>query len=553
MTAEEQYKQIIETIKAQVSAPGAENYFPIFNTEIEQHSGIRVTGTFETDDDSATGNLSYVSVLRNADSLDPADGFGFAWRKGDGSQYNIYVVDNNALTDDLFVNENIIMQSTGENSFLKAAKLAIAINTKYNFRMDISQSYAIDIWIWADGSTEPDFNNSSTRTINAGPFELGPRSDGTHFGMSVLGTKGSQWWYGDLQVSTTVGIHTAVLFKLKADPVYFPNNRPATVKYYGYGNDNGTYGLDAYLLTKSGSEWEWVKRGTNTSTSGTLRSNTMIPIAVTMSGIYRDDDNFVNVLVTTPTATNVVSAVDTYYVSLENTIPSGIHTGGKADIYVNDPSKIVVAERTINNTDGKVTLNAANGFYFPIMNIISISISATGEAFTENQDWVLVNNDAGATYSTRENSYISISPSYVFTKVKVIYRYYQNGQSIQTILDSDDYRYSGADNLAKIMPPIIVTINKLDYRGPASELEVKAALKAYINEATDYISISDVLTTVYDLKSTYINTSTVDITYREFDHVRSYTDPATLVDTLTLPTRRAFFIDDKEMTGVTRL
>jgi hypothetical protein len=554
VTANDKYTDIVNTISSKVSAVASDDYFPIVSTLLEQHTGISITGLFKTNDATSEGVMSYITALRNASSMDPSHGLGFAWRKGDGTTFNVYLVDNNPLTDELFVNNNLLVQSSGDNMFLATAKKEILIDTDYKFRLDISQKYAMDLWIWKSTDSDPDFDDSSTRTIYTGPMDVAtsPRSDGTHFGMGVLGTQGYQWWYDDLIISTTVGIHTAVLLRLKADPSLFPDDSIATINVYGYGKDESTYALSAYIKKYVDSTWTWVLSGSNTSTNVSDRNNSLITFNLTLSSVYRDSDNYIDVLLTTPTATNSISSIGLYYAALTNTIASGIHVGGKADIYVNDPTNIVYAERIITNTTGRIWLNSDNGFSLPVHSIVSVSNPDTQEELTENSGWVLVTVDSGNTFSTRESAYITASVDHA--RIKIGYRYHTYGDAIQTKLDSDEFRYSGADNLVKILPPVLISFETLQYKGGISDTELKEKLKDFINTKTESLSLSDVLNFLYDLDITYINTDTLSVTYRESDYLRVWEDPIELTSTaFELGTLQAFYTDEKAMLGITRL
>lgn len=547
-----EYKKFVGEVTARLALPAIENYYPIADQLLTKHSGIQITGTFETDDDTTEGRLSYVTVLRDSEALDPANGYGFAWMKGDGTMFNVYLVDNSPLANDLFISNNFIVNSNGENTWKAAAKATILINTVYNFKLVIGEDYAMSLKIWASGDSEPVTNLAQIGAPNANLAAAGDR-----FGIGVMGTNNSQWWYDDIVINTSFGIHTAVLFRLRARSTDFPTYSKARVYFYGYGADgedpSKIWGATAFMRVYTNSNWNWLEIGTNTATNTTDRARSEISKEFTVDSSTVSSDGFVDLLLTTTSATNTVTDLTAYYVSLESLMPSGIHAGGCADIYINDPSKIVVAEQTINNITGTVELSTANGFLGPLHSIVDVQIAVVGDSFVRNQDWILVSGNTSKAYSTHENPYIVFSPELSNYKVKVIYRYYQTGVAIQGLLESDTYRYSGTSNIQKIMPPVIVRFNNVTFRGSISDVNIRNILKNYVNGLTSStISRTEIINLLYRYGVTYLDLSTLNIGIITADYLRVTEDEVELVSTYTLPALTAFYTDSYEMDGITR-
>jgi len=547
-----QYKDFVAQVTDRLALPAIENYYPMADRPLAKHNGIEITGNFETDDDTTTGRLSYVTVLRDVNTLDPANGYGFAWMKGDGSLYNVYLVDNSPLANDLFISNTFVINENGENTWKAAAKYEILVNTIYSFKMMVGEDYSLSLYIWPANQAQP-----VTPLLNVGAPLGALSSIGDRFGIGVMGTNNCQWWYDDIVITSTVGIHTAVLYRLKARPSNFPVGTSATLNFYGYGIDgdspNQLFGATAFIRTLTSGVWNWVEMGSNTSTNASDRMTTKISKEFTIGPEYISDDEFVDMLTTTTYATTSVTDLTTYYVSLEETIGSGVHVGGCADIYVNDPSKIVVAEQTINNITGIVELSAANGFLGPIHSIIDIQIAMVGDSFIPNQDWVYVPGDISNALSIYEYPYISFNPTLSNYKVKVIYRYYQNGDPIQTLMESDIYRYSGTSNVVKIMPPVFVRFNSIQFRGSITDSSIRKLLKDYVHSLTDTISLNEIINLLYLNGVTYIDIPSLDIGIIETDYLRQAQDEVTLVTTYTKPALSAFFTDNYEMVGIGRI
>lgn len=551
----EMVTQIVNTIKPETAG----NYFPIATATLPEHAGITMTGTFETDDDTTDGKLSYVTVLRDENSLDPSNGYGFAWMKGDGSKYNVYLVDNSAMANDLFINKDNVVNPQGENAWKAAARMVIDASTDvtknvYNYELTVGVDYAMSLKIWKVGTSEP-----VTPTVTCGAPSALPAANGSKVGFGVLGTTNSQWWYGGITVTTSNGIHTATLFQLKAHATDFPNGSDVTVDYYGYGHDgvggSTNWGITAFIRKKVGGVWTWVEIGTNTSTDTTDHELTKISTTFEISSDYRDTAECVYLLATSTYATTEVTEVTTYYVSLTDTTLSGIHTGGCADIYINDTSKILLAENTLNNVSGSIALSKANGFYIPLHSIVQVQTALVGEDLAVNSDWVLESSAGEAyAYSTLEEPKIVFNPALIDFSVRIVYRHYQSGEAIQTLLDSPENRYSGTSNLAKCMPPAIVTINSLDYRGTPSLTTMIGHIKDYVNGAGNIISLDDILNTLYSKGASWIDVVNTDITVTQYDYRRVMWDPVQLETTYTLdPALSRFFADDTSLNGLRRL
>jgi hypothetical protein len=521
------------------------DYWPILHTPLTVHEGISVTGKFLTTDEEQ--RLSYVTVLRQDDTEAAHDGLGFAWSIGDGTKYNVYLTDNNALVEELFLTDNYLIQQTGENSFLATASGVIQADVSYSFRMDIGLTHSIDLWIWP--SSLGVFNPSYPGIIYVARGGFAPRANGTHFGIAVAGTSGAEWYYDDLKINSVSSLHSVALYQLKADPSRFVDGTSATVKHYGYGLDGSTAGLYMYIYNVIADAWEYA--GANTSTSITPSNSTVISKAFTMGNTYRDIDNFINIAVTTPTAGVDVTNITTYYVSLKNTAPVGIHVGGAADVYIYDPEYVVIAEQTAANVDGQINLNGVNGFVGPILNVAKVVVETTGEELIENTDWTLGTNNTGLAYSTRETPYLSIAPEFASLNLIVTYRYYSNGASIQSTLESPEYRFIGTDSLAKIMPPVFIRINNLVYSGALTIERAQELIKDYVIN-TKKVTVSEIVALLMSNGVSYVDTNTIDIEAVEYDHKRDHVVTSSIITTYSVPSFRGLYTDAYEMTGLVK-
>jgi hypothetical protein len=546
-------QSVVSNINAMLETPAAENYSPILHTPLTVHAGISVTGNFKTTD--TNGKLSYVTVLRQGNSVSAADGLGFAWYIADGTIYNVYLVDNNPLIDDIMFTSESMLQNLGENSFLATTSGVINSDTKYSFRLDIGVNYSMDLWIW--DSSYGGFSETTPGIIKVNHGGFTPRSDGDHFGIAVMDTEGSEWYYDELKITSVNSLHTTAMFELKADLGKFPNGTIATVAHHGYGKDGNVPGLNGYIWNNDTEAWEAFGATYDSIQSHTYDETVGPELACLrktfiMSNTYRGTDNFIRIAVTTPTAGLDVSDVTTYYVSLENTQPAGIHIGGKSDIYIYDPTKIALGTRTLASTDGRVNLTPAEGVVLPLMNIAKVIVSATNEELTENADWSLASENVGNAYSTRDIPYLSITTEYLSLDLDITYRYYQDGVHLQTLLDTPANRFIGTDSLAKIMPPAMVNIDNLEYSGPLTITRAYEIIKDYVTSVKTF-TISEIIARLMSAGASYINVATILITVNEYNEKREQTRVASVISSYTVPNMMGMYIDEYSMTGLIKL
>ena len=297
---------IIQEINTLLAAPAVQNYFPILHTPLEYNSGISITGKFTTTDTSNT-QLSYVTVLRNHDTLSPFDGLGFAWKTGPSNEYNVYLVDRDQLDETIPLTSGELFQSLSANHFKTAVLGAINSNTQYSFELDIDSNFALELYIWptADGNldlSDPNLITTSCSAFNPASITSGNVTvSNADFGIAVAGTNGQTWTYSDIQISSTNAVHTIAWFQLKADHVaLFPESSTVTINCYGYGisDDTVTKELDMYIWNLNTNTWELL--GSNTATNITPLDLRRIYSQFQISSTYRDVNDFINIALTTP-------------------------------------------------------------------------------------------------------------------------------------------------------------------------------------------------------------------------------------------------------------
>lgn len=539
------------------------NAHPIFHRAIDSTKGIQITGKFRTTHDTVPSPMSYITVRRRADKAVCSDGIGLAWRTGtiaDGN-YNVYLVDNNVLTDDMPIRQNGMILEENINTFLAYGITNIEPDEEYKFGLEIDSTWGMRACVYSGSIVaSPDFDNAYDAvsyptgyilSIGARLDGYEPQASGTHFGISVMGTENSDWIYDDIRITSIVQGHAASLFKLYANPSYFSENKGAQLTMVGGGHGSPTIsGITWYLWNNDSSAWE-----TLVSYSGSLTATHTYDL-VTMSG-YIDNQNYVNLMVMTDDAADD-GELNIDYVKLSNTPVSGIHTGNMTDIYIHAPGAISRTTANLTGITGNtVELDSLN---HPIYEIESVYYTAGGPIFGElirdsvstTGRYTLQNSDPNSTYSIYEDLSLSVPED---ASISIVYTYYTEGPVVQAFLEHEDNRLPNSDILAKIAPPAIISINNLDYRGTIEAEDLKTKLATWINQLVrSSFEISDMIAYMYSEGVTYINLDTMNITVTVYDNEHNITVSNQEISTsYTISEPNTFYTDSLKLIGITKL
>ncbi|MBC8548170.1 MAG: hypothetical protein H8D23_00830 [Candidatus Brocadiales bacterium] len=552
-TTSAQVQGIVDSIASVMAEQN--NMSPVFTTPIDQHTGIQIEGQFKTNDSTDEGKMSYITVRRSENIAVPFDGYGIGWRKGDGTKYNVYIVDNDALNSDVFINEEQMWDQTGgTNQFLMAAAKEILVDTWYKYVIKIYDKNGMDVWI----DTVDTFDDSllaGDRTIYRGqtypPYIA--QSAGDHFGFGVIETANSEWWYSPVKITSIVETYPMHLFRLKTKDADFIDGDPFTLTYYGVGWGDTVNSLKWFVRNQNTNAWDLCGTGTADTTSTNAEMKQVK--ALTDIATYRDSEDYVNVLATPYNYEDDEHLLRSYYVSATNTLLSGIHRGNMTDIYINDKTKITTDTQSVTMASQELTLRTNSAFSFPIVDIIGVSRTATGVAFVENVDYSIERPSPGLSFSAQDNIKIVFgSAGIVGISINILYRYYSDGVSVQALLDSDEYRYPGTSTLGKIYPQSIVTLSKFNYKGDVTAEVMKLALIDYINGIEDgMLEYSDLVNAAYSAGATYVDLATIAGTVKDQSYDGTYST-ATVTSTYTLSgTLKTFFADNSSMYGINKL
>jgi hypothetical protein len=274
--------------------------------------------------------------------------------------------------------------------------------------------------------------------------------------------------------------------------------------------------------------------------------------------IYRDANDFVNVLATPYNYEDDEHYLRSYYIGATNTLLSGVHLGNMSDIYIEDKTRIAATTQSVVMTSQELVLKTSGLFNLPIVDIIGISRTLTGAAYVENIDYSVERPTEGTAFSTRDDIKIVFSdPGIIGISVDIQYRYYQDGQSVQDLLESDQYRYLGTDNLAKIKPLSIVSISNMDYKGPVAPEVVRGALITHINNISDgSLELSDLISAAYNAGATFVDLTTFTASVKDQTYLGTYstTSLSATNDTYILTGNlKTFFADSVSIFGLNKL
>lgn len=545
--------QLLKQIQDSTNPEVVYNYYPVFHRYISLNAGIVITGRFKTDSTAADNTMSYITVHRTNGAISPHDGFGIAWKVGDGSTYNVYVVDNNVLQDDVWVGKSMIVQDYGINNFLQAYKIEITSNTWYEFRIEITDDYGINAWIASESSGGVD--KTDPADIQFGEvFNYKPlaSSQGSHFGVSVGGTKNKEWFYSNLGITTLDDNYPIHMFKMYLDSNYFKNGDLITLNYYGVGegiNASGTVennSLRLFLYNHNETAWESIA-GHDNDASGDIQAYVVSGIAPTF--IYNTDyvnSDYIYVLATADTTASVSHKIKTYYIEAVN--GDGVHTGNFTDIYVDSPDRILETSYTGTVSNGVISFQGVG----PIQEIRTVAVESG--PVLEDDEWSVQYVTQGEAFAS--GATIKIIPTVYnesSTSLVITYRYLSDGDSMQSFVESDNFRAPSQNNLIKVMPAYTVEITNFNYNGNVTTSELKTKIKEYINSLTSKtLTISSLISIALNNGVDSVDTSDISINIRYTDlNGRQFVQA--MVNSYTINGMGYFFTTLSDLSGISQL
>lgn len=550
---------LVEEIRGEINRPNAH---PVFQRAIDSSKGIRITGTFKTTYADTPSPMSYITVRRRDNAAVVSDGLGIAWSTGseyDGN-YNLYFVDNNILTDDLPIRKDGFIQEDSINNFLAYGIATIEPNVEYKFGLEIDSTWGMKFCVYSGTlAGGPNFASAFDASTNVSGYRMSigarldghePQASGSHFGIGVLDSKGADWIYDDIHITSLVEGYVASLFKMYASPADFSENEGFRI--YGKGaceGSPGKYGLDWYTWNASSGLWEHMAHNPTASTVAFTYDYSSL-------GKYLDESNFVNVMAIASDSSSE-GTLNMDYIRLSTIQSSGIHTGHMTDIYLHAPGRIAQATNEITGVTGGVAeLDSLN---HPIHEIEAVYYTAGGpvigalerDTVSGLARYVVSNTRPHYTYSTEEDLALQVP---LDANITVVYTYYMDGDVVQNFINNDNYRLPTTDNLAKIAPPASITFNTLQYRGSVEEAQMRTLIKNWVNNLIrEDFEVTDLIAHLYSNGVTYVNLSNLDIAVKEYKMDGSIRYNGSITNTYSVTSPATFYTDENKMIGVTKL
>lgn len=510
-------------------------------------------------------------------------------------KYNVYLVDNDVLQEEVWVGHDQLWdQTSGKNQFLAAGKVWIEDGIDYTIRLKIYETLGFEGWVydnnrpetWNSSTDEPltEINRVLYRGATYPPYlpvsgDKVVRTNGVevveatynHFGIGVAQTRNSEWFVDDLVIRSFIQVFPMHLFKFKIDLSEWSLDDSLTVSYYGVGYDPYLYAEDGAghsstkcVIYKPSADtgdvthgWVEVGSHTNTIDDGVLNIDSL-KITETFSPLsdYVDDELYVNIAVLannsgTDFPDDSSHSLRSYYLKIDNSQPDGLHRGNMIDVYVHDPSNIKTATTVLSVTGNKVNTNTT-AFKGYIVDIAQVREYISKVPFDRNS-YSIVNNDAGKSYAQLANyDIIFDSDDMTGAMVEVEYKYWSQGDLVNTLLTSSDYRYPATDVSVKAMPIYIIHIEKLEYSGGLRADQMKLKLIDYFN-ALDERSFdkSDIVDVLYDNGANYVDLD-MEIHIKSYDTEFVYQSELMDGQTYVIPynTVGAFYTNEDELVGV---
>jgi hypothetical protein len=628
-------KELLTQLETIIESNVEHNPSPVVTKQIDVHKGIKIETTFATTDASDEGSVSYINVLKNNLIMTPHDGYGAAWRKQpeylirldkdeytsesdptlqddidkfedeyklnghdfrgrlSGNRgtihpdakskiwkYNVYIVDNNLLEDEVWVSsEQIWNQASGRDQFLSAGKAWIEQEIEYDLKIEINENMGVKVWIDPDtnqtpitafGPTAPSYVPDANEDITVGA-ETAQRS---HIGFGVTNTHNYEWYYKNLIITPTINVFPGHLFKIDASDFTSTNG----VNYYYSGTataeatvdqTSGNSALQLAIYNFTSESWEVLGTSTvalpgavspyvytNNLISDTISSGNGAGITISALTNYLDN-NFIYFAALPIDYTIDLHELRTYYFEVNDGEYTGVHKGNAVDIYAHDPTNVVTGsvEQIVSSQEIDFNDNAfVNGYIQEILNVSE----AYSNISLDQSEWAVVNaiRERGEAFSKHNRFKIKFnSSSYNGSKMRITYRYWNKGAVVDNYIQDSDVRQPAVDYMLKISPPVTVIIENLNYAGDVTENTMKLKIAEFINSIdSKTLEKSDLVNHMYDEGATYVDLD-MTITLRLVDSDMQTTNINFTSQSYTISSSvvSRYYTHIDELYGVTRL
>ena len=508
---------------------------PTMQHGIGAYQGIKINGSFKTNDDGSDDRPFYMTVCRdsNATTATAYEGFGLAvMPKKSDTLPNVFIVDNDSVDSDYMIVGQRMINPNAIEDFLVAKTVDIQANTLYHYEMrfnapsqsDERNAVSLDAYIWADGQDKPD-----QPTISYGMYvpikarkwgyDGGTLSPVPYdFGFGIGDTQGYQWWFGPVTVTNVSQEYAQMLFKM--DVSKLSQNFSLYVSYSGSGGNAGTEnnGAAVYLYNHATTTWDLFSENDGEA---------LLSTAVEVDKTDYVDNNEIAVLITSKYPHDTTNILPIYSSVTVNNIRlyeyTGIvHTGGKIDVYI----KHAPDSNYKPYTEGVVIVDSpsihylplSNDFIHPIMRVKEVDVldntGAVLSVLSETTDYRFIYGANGTMHSTKENCGIVFNNDVTFDdSLKIVYDYIDDVVDIQSFVESTSEKVLGNDLLIKhkdiYYADISITVDSVDDN-------FEKALREYVYTIESVLDLSDIINLAYKHQATYVSTD-ISVTMTWYD------------------------------------
>lgn len=533
---------------------------------VKHVNNLIITGTIKLDVDYGANKFFYITVGKKgpADGITEFglfDGYGVAITTaatGSG-KYNLFVIDSSLVTDEFIAAEDFTFVDVSNAGVIAAAQVDLLRLVDYDFQMLIGVNNELEFRIVPTGDAMP-----GSPTIESGTRTLS--STGSYFGYSAPKTEGAVFYAKNLIIDRDAADYAYQVFKFKPWSDITNTGMIITIKASGTGYDptNPLPGIDLGLIKSNGNVDATVLGNINVSALTTVTKE--IYAADVAGYLYQPDilvdQKYIYIILKTKgtqhasvTTDNAILNVD--YISVTSLLSEQIHVGGKQDIYVWAPSKIVEKSYEISQM-------SANPYYiyhdvtadineFPILNydLISAGTVVDKALYRLSSRYPKYRLSIYEEFELTVDDTLLASPPVDFTLVYDTY----NVETINNALIQDETRLAAIDNIVKFIAPYKISFEKLDYSGTISVADLIVILTDKFNNEWLDLSAQKLIQLMQENGAYYVDPDIrITIDALNWDGGRVYQENYLLDYNVLTPNRlQHLYLSPKSFVGITKL
>jgi hypothetical protein len=548
-------KEVIEAVTEPREFPiegyrGIENNTsPVLQRKVAQPYGFRLKGTFLTTDEenpaaftmARTENPQEASTVgRGEPKFRWYEGYGFAIQAGDGTEPNVFVIDNAAAHRQLTVVGEEVVGSKLNFDTLSQTTMPINTETQYRYEMTVGvpadgdQAMTLSVRVWEDGGTRP-----STPTVSYGAYTPENRREkllvpsgeditseetnpllATQVGLGVSATGGTEYWkFSEFTVQNIQQSYAQAMAEIDVSDVS-ASSAEFEVSARGKGFDGSeTYGHQIYVWNVTNNQWEQTPIETASYESFSYWTS---KFSVDFTG--RLDGDKIRFLITSTdphegsVSSPVISQLDLDYIQ-GRSYQGEEHTGGKADAFFvqsggDNYRPSVTRTHTVSAVDNVTALDPAN-FGGPVSEILNVynGTDTSGVLLQERSEYRYFWAPDGKRGGMEETLYLGVDSSFVGNDLTVEARVHNQVSSVHDFISTSNKRKLDADILARHKTPVWLDLDMTvtSSLSPSTEEVIREFI---YNREQNYIDIAAIASELIDRGVKTVDTDTATLTSR---------------------------------------